>query len=170
MLEGAVKDVATVTSAGKLLFDPIDGVKIRDLVNQPTRVGGTTTEFYGRDWFDPPIEARQIVHVVMQPGIVSAWHFHAKQHDILFATRGVLRVAVFDDREGSPTRGKVNVVMLGPMHPRAVLVPPKCWHGVQNPGSEIASFINITDKSFEHGDPDDWRVPPDHPNIPFRFT
>lgn len=170
MLEGAVRDPATVTPDGKLLFDPIVGVQLRDLVNQPTRSGGTTTEFYGSTWFDPPIEIRQMVHVVMQPGVVSAWHYHTNQHDILVATHGVLRVAIFDDRDGSPTRGKVNVVMLSPVHPRAVVVPPKCWHGVQNPGSEIAGFVNATDRMFNHGEPDDWRVPPDHPQIPFRFT
>jgi dTDP-4-dehydrorhamnose 3,5-epimerase len=170
MLEGAVKDVATVTAGGKLLIDPIEGVQMRELTNQFTRVGGTTTEFFGPDWFDPPVPIRQMVHVVIQPGVVNAWHYHAKQTDILFVTRGVLRVALFDDREGSATRGKVNVLTFGPMRPRAVVIPPKLWHGVQNPGSEITSFVNATDVAFEHGDPDDWRVPPDHPQIPYRFT
>jgi dTDP-4-dehydrorhamnose 3,5-epimerase len=78
-------------------------------------------------------------------------------------------VVIFDDREGSPTRGKVNVLTMGPMRPRAIVIPPKLWHGLQNAGHEIAGFITATDVSFEHGDPDDWRVPPDHPQIPYRF-
>lgn len=170
MLEGAVKDVATVSSGGDLLFDPIAGVQVRELRNQFTRVGGTTTEFYCDDWFDPPVAIRQMVHVVMQPGVVSAWHFHAKQTDVLVVTSGVLRVALFDDREGSPTRGKVNALTIGPLRPRAVVIPPKLWHGVQNPSGEVSSFVNATDMIFEHGDPDDWRVPPDHPQIPYRFV
>ncbi|MDZ4736309.1 MAG: dTDP-4-dehydrorhamnose 3,5-epimerase family protein [Rhodospirillaceae bacterium] len=170
MLEGAVKDVATVSSGGDLLFDPIAGVQVRELRNQFTRVGGTTTEFYCYDWFDPPVAIRQMVHVVMQPGVVSAWHFHAKQTDVLVVTNGVLRIALFDDREGSPTRGKVNALTIGPLRPRAVVIPPKLWHGVQNPSGEVSSFVNATDMIFEHGDPDDWRVPPDHPQIPYRFA
>lgn len=170
MLEGAVKDVATVTTAGKLLFDPIVGVQVRELTNQFTRVGGTTTECFDIGWFSPSVAIRQINHIVMQPGAISAWHFHAEQTDILFPTHGIVRVVVYDDRDASPTRGKLNVLTMGPMRPHSIVIPPGLWHGLHNIGSELAGFITATDASFEHGNPDDWRVPPDHPQIPYRFA
>src|SRR5512147_213073 len=47
------------------------------------------------------------------PGVIKAWHFHRKQTDHFVCVHGMIKVALYDDREGSPTRGEVNEFFLG---------------------------------------------------------
>jgi dTDP-4-dehydrorhamnose 3,5-epimerase len=169
MIEGATKDKQTVKADGTLIRETIDGVKIREVKNILTRNGGVTTELYREDWGVGPKPLRHVIHVNLQPGAISAWHCHELQTDSIFAVRGQLKLALYDDREKSPTRGRVMVLYIGLNRPSLVDIPPGVWHGLQNVTSDVASFVNMFDYAYNYENPDEWRLPADSPKIPYKF-
>ena len=110
-----------------------------------------------------------MINVSLRPGAISAWHLHQKKTDHLFTTGGHLRVVLYDDREGSATRGQVDILHASPMRPQVVVIPPKVWHGIQVLGAEPGTFVNYFDDAYDYDDPDDWRLPKDTDEIPYAF-
>jgi dTDP-4-dehydrorhamnose 3,5-epimerase len=51
-----------------------------------------------------------------------------------------------------------------------VAVPPCVWHGVQNLSREVSCFVNMFDRPYDYSNPDEWRLPADSPDVPYRFT
>ncbi|HEX6086434.1 MAG TPA: dTDP-4-dehydrorhamnose 3,5-epimerase [Thermoanaerobaculia bacterium] len=168
LLEGATKDRQTITprwvpSAQTL----IDGVEVHEVLNVP-KSNGYLTEIFRAEWLgNPAID--QVFQVVLEPGALSAWHTHAMTTDRLFISSGIVRIALYDGREGSPTHGLVNEFRFGTIRPALLVVPPRVWHGVQNIGSSHAFVLNLVDRAYDYEDPDHWRVPADSDQIPFRF-
>jgi dTDP-4-dehydrorhamnose 3,5-epimerase len=78
-------------------------------------------------------------------------------------------VVLYDDREGSPTRGMVNEPNLGAENRAVLVIPPFVWHAVQNVGTSDAVFVNCPTRAYEHADPDKWHLPPDTREIPYDF-
>lgn len=149
--------------------DLIDGVACREVRNIVT-ANGVTTELYRSDWGFVDGTVEQAIHVALRGGAISAWHQHRERWDYLFVVTGHLRVVLFDPREGSSTRGQVDVFHLSPQRPMLTAVPPFVWHGVQNLSTGSSSFVNFFDKPYDYDDPDEWRLPADAPEIPYRFA
>lgn len=169
MISGAAKDRQTITSDWTLIRELIDGVQIREVKNVLTRNGGVTTEVFRDDWGVGPSDVKHIIYVTLQPGAISAWHCHEIQTDRIFVVGGQLKVALYDGREGSSTHGRVNVFQLGLLRPGLLVTPPGVWHGFHNVSNEPASFVNFFDRAYCYEDPDEWRLPPDTPDIPYKF-
>jgi dTDP-4-dehydrorhamnose 3,5-epimerase len=168
LLEGATKDRQTITPrwvpSGQTL---IDGVEVHEVLNVP-KSNGYLTEIFRSEWLRNR-NIDQVFQVVLEPGALSAWHAHALTTDRLFVSSGIVRIALYDDRHGSPTHGLVNEFRFGTIRPALLVVPPRVWHGVENTGSAHAFVLNIVDRAYDYEDPDHWRLPVDSNQIPFRF-
>lgn len=80
------------------------------------------------------------------PGAVKAWKRHARQTQRLAVPIGRIRLVVFDDRTGSPSRGRVAVSELGrPDAYARVHVPPGLWYGFACVGDSPALIVNCPD-------------------------
>jgi dTDP-4-dehydrorhamnose 3,5-epimerase len=115
---------------------------------------------------------KAIVHVYQvfcEPGSIRAWIYHAKQTDRLCYTNGVFRIALFDLRLESPTCGNLVTLLAGTDGPTLLQIPPFVAHGVQNLGSDRASFVNMPTNIYRLEDPDKYRLPFDSPLIPFTW-
>lgn len=167
-MNGARKDAAHITSNWELTAGRIAGVRIREVRNVVT-ANGITTELYRPDWGVVEGAIQQVIHVALRGRAVSAWHQHRHRWDFLFVVGGHLRVVLFDPREDSTTRGQVDVFHLSPARPSLLAVPAWVWHGVQNLSTGVSSFVNMFDRPYDYADPDEWRLPPDTGEIPFRF-
>ena len=130
---------------------------------------GITTELFRKDWGIVGNEVTAMIHVTLRPGAVSAWHMHKLKTDHLFAVGGAIRAVLYDDRDGSPTRGRVDVLNLSPMRPMLVVIPPGVWHGIKALEPEPGMFVNFFDREYDYEDPDDWRLPADTSEIPYQF-
>jgi dTDP-4-dehydrorhamnose 3,5-epimerase len=168
MLRGATKDTQSATTEGLMIRDPIAGVEIRTTKNLITR-SGVTTEAFRTAWGAGPGRIEHMIHVSLRPHAISAWHCHLVQTDHVFVTDGTLRLALYDDREQSATRGKLNVLLLSRLDPRLVVIPPGVWHGLQNVEGSASGFVNFFDHAYCYEDPDEWRLPWDTAEIPYRF-
>jgi len=115
--------------------------------------GGSMTELL-RPTETPPeglagFELAQMNYSTVEPGIIKAFHVHRKQSDVWFVPPEdrVLLVLV-DLREGSPTEGNLQRMMLGDGRTRLVRIPPGVAHGCRNLGSHAARIVYFTDRVF----------------------
>jgi dTDP-4-dehydrorhamnose 3,5-epimerase len=145
----------------------IDGLIVHEVKSVVTR-NGITTEILRADWGVHGGDIVAAIHVSFRAGALSAWHMHREKTDHLLVTSGILKVAIYDDRAGSPTRGLVNELFLAHERPRLIVIPPGLFHGLQALGGP-ATFVNYFDRAYDYEAPDEHRLPPDAPEIPYRF-
>jgi len=144
----------------------IDGVEVRDLqVSADER--GHLVEVFREDWelYDP--EPAMSYYSMSYPGVVRAWHRHRRgQVDHFVCPKGRIKVGVYDDREGSPTREELNTFVVGEHNQQVVRIPGDCWHGFKTIGDEPAFLINFPTKLYDYDNPDEERLPPHTDEIP----
>lgn len=164
-----IKDEPSVSANWDVKTELIDGVQVKDVRNIVTR-NGITTELFRSEWgiMDGPIE--HMIHVTFRPGALSAWHMHKLKTDHVFVVSGLIRAALYDPREDSPTFGHVNEFHLSHVRPELLVVPPNVFHGLQNLAGEASTFVNFFDAQYEYDNPDEWRLPQDTEEIPYRFV
>lgn len=169
LIDGARKDEQSITADWQQTSRLIDGVRVREVSNVP-KDNGWLTEICRREWLETPAHIDQVFQVALNPGMVSAWHAHATTTDRLFVSFGMMRIVLYDAREASPTRGVTNELRFGSLRPALVVVPPQVWHGVQNLSPGVSVLLNLVDNAYRYDDPDHWRLPPDSPQVPYRFA
>jgi dTDP-4-dehydrorhamnose 3,5-epimerase len=163
------KDKPHITSGGMVLTERIADVVVREGNNIVTR-NGHTFEVYSSPWDLPVQSVQHVIHVSLKPAAISAWHLHERQTDQIVVVAGMVELVLHDPRDDSPTRGQTDVLHLSPMRPTVVSIPPGVWHGVKNMlAADFSSFLNLFDRPYEHGDPDEWRLPVRNDQIPYDF-
>lgn len=162
------QDRATVDSAGRSAAPGIEGVIVRPAVTHLDE-RGELTEVYSEPWgvIDEPVT--HVYQVIATPGSIRAWIVHRKQSDRLFFSLGRLKLVLFDDRDDSATRGRLEELFFGERRRALVVIPPGVFHAVQNVGTTDALYINLPTRIFDHADPDKFRLPLDTDRIPYRF-
>lgn len=104
----------------------------------------------------------------VHPGVVKGWHIHKRMVLNYAVPHGQIKLVLYDDRPESPSRGKIQEILLGqPDHYARVTIPPRVWNGFQGFGTEMAIVANCA--SIPH-DPDEIdRLDPHHSSIPYRW-
>jgi len=100
-------------------------------------------------------------------GVVKAWHYHKLQTDNFTCVRGMMKVALYDDREDSPTYKVLMELFAGEKNPILISVPPGVYHGFKAVGAETAYFVSIPTLPYNYEEPDEYRLPPDTEEIPY---
>jgi dTDP-4-dehydrorhamnose 3,5-epimerase len=111
----------------------------------------------------------QVYMTTTYPQVVKAWHFHKRQDDFITCVKGMLKLVLYDDREGSPTRGEVNEFFIGDHKPTLVKVPKMVYHGWKCIGQEEAIVINVPTEPYRASDPDEYRIDPHVNEIPYKW-
>jgi dTDP-4-dehydrorhamnose 3,5-epimerase len=143
----------------------IDGVKIKKLAVIPDE-RGRVMEILRRD--DPLFQKfGQAYMTTVYPGVVKAWHRHEKQTDNIVCVFGMIKMALYDGRPGSPTHGQVNEFYLGVHNPLLVQVPPGVHHGWMGVSAEEAAIINVPSEPYDRDHPDEQRLDPHDNDIPY---
>jgi dTDP-4-dehydrorhamnose 3,5-epimerase len=109
----------------------------------------------------------QVYLTTTYPGVVKAWHFHKKQDDFIVCVKGMLKLVLYDDREGSPTKGEVNQFFIGDFNPGLVKVPKAVYHGWKCISTEEALVINAPTEAYNPKEPDEYRLDPHKNDIPY---
>ncbi|HYD35328.1 MAG TPA: dTDP-4-dehydrorhamnose 3,5-epimerase family protein [Vitreimonas sp.] len=86
------------------------------------------------------------------PGVVKCWHLHGTHTDQFTVTRGKLQVCLVDIREGSPTFGHANSVILGVQKPRYLKIPPGIMHGWKALGTTESIVVNFQSHPYDAAD------------------
>ena len=143
----------------------IDGVKTKNLRVIPDERGWLMEILRNDD--DIYQEFGQVYITTAYPGVTKAWHMHKKQTDNFTCIHGMMKVALYDAREDSPTYGELNEFFVGEKNPMLISVPPFVYHGFKGIGTEIAYFISVPTLPYSYDEPDEFRLPADTDEIPY---
>ncbi len=143
----------------------IEGVRVRELTVHPD-ARGRLMELMRPDWEEFE-KFGQVYMTTCYPGVVKAWHYHKLQRDNFTCVKGMIRLALYDGREASPTRGKVEEYYLGDHSPLMVSIPPEVAHGFQCVSDTEAVVINCPTEIYNYDNPDEHRLDPHDNSIPF---
>ena len=161
-----IPDTQTVVAGGSRSQPPsIDGVKIVELGNVMTK-SGYMTELFRADWSEIGITAKQVNWVQLNAHGVTDWHCHAQQTDHLVGVGGNIKLALWDGREGSATKGATEIIRFGAARPVLVIVPPGVWHALRNESGMAAGYINVFNEPYDYARPDNFRLVPGAHEIP----
>ena len=115
------------------------------------------------------IKFGQVYMTTAYPGVTKAWHYHKKQTDHFVCVRGMMKVVLFDPREGSPTKGLINEFFIGSQNPVLVRVPNLVYHGWKCISTEPSLVVNVPTEPYQYSDPDEYRLEP-HGTLPYDWT
>ena len=146
----------------------IDGVKVTTKRVIPDE-RGRLTEIFRSDEEDFE-KFGQVYVTTAYPGVVKAWHYHKKQTDNFFCLVGMMKVVLYDAREGSPTHGEVNEFFLGLHNPIRLRIPKGVYHGFKCVSDREAMVLNVPTEVYNYAEPDEYRVPPHDPSIPYDWA
>lgn len=104
------------------------------------------------------------------PGVVRAWHYHKKQDDFITVVKGMAKIVLYDQREGSPTKGDVNEFFVGENNRILLRIPRLVMHGYKTIGTEPCLLINLPTECYSSEQPDEYRVPPHDNDVPYDWV
>jgi len=88
------------------------------------------------------VEFGEIYFSSIYPGVIKGWHKHREMTLNYACIFGRVKVVLYDDREGSPTKGNLTEVFLGPDNYSLVIIPPEVWNGVKGMSKPYSIVAN----------------------------
>lgn len=146
----------------------IDGVKTKKLRVLPDERGRLMEMLRADD--DLFIRFGQVYLTTAYPGVVKGWHYHKKQTDNMVVVKGMMKIVLFDARKDSPTHGEINEFFTGEHNPLLLQIPPLVYHGFKCISVEEALVINCPTDVYNYRSPDEYRVDPHDPSIPYDWS
>ena len=144
----------------------IEGVHIRPLKQIPDERGKVMHMLRCDDpWFD---KFGEIYFSVVYPGVIKGWHLHKRMTLNYAVVAGRIKLVLYDDREGSPTRREVVELFTGEDNYALITIPPGIWNGVKGIGVKPAIIANC---ASEPHDPEEIvRLDPLSEEIPYDWA
>ncbi len=144
----------------------IDGVSIRPL-RQIGDERGKVMHMLRAD--DPDFEKfGEIYFSMVYPGAIKAWHLHQEMALNYAVPVGNIKLVLYDDREGSRTRGELMELFTGPDDYQLIHVPPKVWNGFKGIGAGPALVANCA--TMGHRKEEILRMEPFSKTIPYDWS
>jgi dTDP-4-dehydrorhamnose 3,5-epimerase len=135
--------------------DRLAGFEVRALELRPDD-RGFFCELYRSDWsefFREPVA--QLNLSSSYPGIVRAWHRHARgQVDYFIVVRGALRICAYD-----PASRRLEETVASDRRACVVRVPGEYYHGTMAVGDVPALTLYATTVLYDYASPDEERLP-----------
>lgn len=128
----------------------IEGVSIHPL-KQIMDERGKVMHMLRRDdsWFE---KFGEIYFSVIYPGVIKGWHLH-KQMTLNYAVvSGNIKLVLYDDRRGSPTKGEIQEIFVGEEVGSLVTIPPNIWNGFKGVGTRRAIVANCATEPHDPGE------------------
>ncbi len=141
----------------------IKGVQVHALRQIPDERGKVMHMLRCDDpWFET---FGEIYFSFVYPGAVKGWHLHKRMTLNYAVVSGMIKLVLYDDREGSPTHGELQEVFTGEDSYVLVTIPPGIWNGFKGIGVKPAIVANC---ATEPHDPEEIiRMDPFAEKIPY---
>ena len=144
----------------------IDGVLIHPLKQIPDERGKIMQMLRATD---PHFERfGEIYFSVVNPGVVKGWHLHSEMTLNYAVVVGTIKLALYDDRDGSATRGRIQEIFIGESHYALVKVPPGVWNGFKGVSTEPSIVANCA--THPHDPQEIRRMDPFSDRIPYDWN
>lgn len=144
----------------------IEGVAIRPLKQIPDE-RGKVMHMLKRDdpWFE---KFGEIYFSVVYPGVVKGWHLHKVMTLNYSVVSGIIKLVLYDDREGSPSRGQLQEIFTGQDSYALITIPPNVWNGFKGIGTAPAIVANCA--TIPHDPAEIVRLDPFTKTIPYDWN
>ena len=144
----------------------IEGVQVVPLRRIPDERG---TIYHMLSRTDPHfLQFGEIYFTSIYRGVIKGWHKHREMTLNYACVHGRIKLVLCDDREGSPTRGRLLEVFLGPDNHALVVIPPGIWTGFKGMSDPFAILANCC--THEHDPSRTTRLDPFSPEIPYDWS
>jgi dTDP-4-dehydrorhamnose 3,5-epimerase len=141
----------------------IAGVQVVPLGRIPDERG---TIFHMLKATDPHfVRFGEIYFSTVYPGVIKGWHLHREMTLNYACIFGRVKLALYDERDGSETRGQLMEVFLGPDNYALVVIPPEVWNGFQGMSDPYAIVANCC--THTHDPARSSRLDPFRNHIPY---
>jgi dTDP-4-dehydrorhamnose 3,5-epimerase len=144
----------------------IDGVRVIPLRRIPDERG---TIFHMLRSTDPHfLQFGEIYFTSVYEGIVKGWHRHEEMTLNYACIFGRTKIVLYDERDGSSTRGRLLEVFLGPDNYSLVVIPPGIWTGMKGMSRPFALVANCA--THPHDPNRTTRLDPFDNHIPYDWA
>jgi dTDP-4-dehydrorhamnose 3,5-epimerase len=110
----------------------------------------------------------EIYFSTVNPGAIKGWHIHSDMTLNYAVPHGQVKLMLYDERDGSPTRGGLMELFVGTGNYVLVRVPPKVWNGVKGLGDYPSVIANCA--SHPHRPDEIDRLDPFSERIPYDWA
>lgn len=110
----------------------------------------------------------EIYFSTVYPGVIKGWHLHKEMILNYAVVKGTIKLVLYDDREGSSTKGEVQEIFLGDNAYNLVQIPAFVWNGFKGAGTAEAIVANCS--SISHRADEIVRMDPFDPSIPYDWA
>jgi len=110
----------------------------------------------------------EIYFSTVNPGTVKAWKRHRLMTLHYAVPIGNIKVVIYDDREGSRTKGEVQEIYMGEDNYCLLRIPPMLWSGFEGMSPYPSLIANCTDLPHDPAEVD--RLDPQDKTIPYRWS
>src|SRR3989338_5067836 len=118
----------------------IEGVHVKLLKKIPDE-RGMIMHMLRRD--DPEfVTFGEIYFSIVYPGVVKGWHIHRKMTLHYAVIQGMVKLVLYDDRKGSPTKGELMEIFTGDHNYALITIPPLVWNGFKGIGTKPSIIAN----------------------------
>ncbi len=109
----------------------------------------------------------EIYFSCIYPEVIKAWHIHTEMTLNYAVISGKIKLVMYDDRDQSQTKGRVQEIFLSPENYQLVIIPPMVWNGFKGLGDQTSIVANCS--TLPH-DPDEIkRMDPFSSKIPYKW-
>ena len=132
--------------------------------------GGPVLHFLRKEYALMPFQKDfgEIYFSEVYPGEVKAWKRHTRQNQLFAVPYGLLRIVLYDTRNGSKTQNNLIELILGrPDNYMLLRIPNQVWYGFSAEGNTSALICNAAD--IPHDPNESERLPADSNRIPYTF-
>jgi dTDP-4-dehydrorhamnose 3,5-epimerase len=144
-------------------MERIDGVVVKPLVKIPDERGCI---YHMLRCTDPEFERfGEIYFSLVYPGVVKGWHLHKEMTLNYAVIYGMIKLVLYDDREGSATKGNLIELFVGEENYCLVKIPPLIWNGFKGIGTKPAIVANCA--THPHSEDEIMRLDPYSDKIPY---
>jgi dTDP-4-dehydrorhamnose 3,5-epimerase len=145
---------------------PMEGIRITPLRRIPDERGQI---MHMLRCTDPHVEKfGEVYFATAYPGVVKAWHLHKRQTQNYACIQGMIKVVLYDPRDGSPTKGRIQEVFMGEDNYLLLTIPPGIVNGWKCIGTKTALLANC---ATEPHDPTEMtRIDPFTRDIPYDWA
>ena len=101
-------------------------------------------------------------------GVIKGWHRHRDMTLNYACVFGRVKLVLYDDREGSDSRGQLMELFLGPDDYRLVIIPRDVWNGYKGMSDPFAMVANCC--THPHDPSRSSRLDPFDDSIPYDWN
>jgi dTDP-4-dehydrorhamnose 3,5-epimerase len=110
----------------------------------------------------------EVYFSLVYPGAIKGWHRHREMTLNYAVPLGMVKLVLYDDRDGSSSRGVLEELHVGELNYVLVTIPPLVWNGFKGEGTSAALLANCATLPHDAGEIE--RLDPFSERIPYDWT